>query len=214
MDGITTTERIRSGERPTGSHIPIVAMTAHAMKGDRERCLAAGMDGYVSKPINAQELEDAIAAALHPGSKSHCEDTSAERPPASPQESTVSWSKGQTLEALGGDENLLQEVVRIFLEQAPKHLDALRLAIAQGDAAAIEAAAHSLKGELGYLCVPEIHRRARELEEDGRNSNLAGAAALLPQFEADVSALLHSMRSPMSVSMGQRSAAECSEVHS
>jgi two-component system, sensor histidine kinase and response regulator len=65
MDGIVATERIRECERSTHVHIPIIAMTAHAMQGDRERCLAAGMDGYITKPINADELKVAILAAVH-----------------------------------------------------------------------------------------------------------------------------------------------------
>jgi CheY-like chemotaxis protein len=65
MDGLVATERIREGERSTHGHIPIIAMTAHAMQGDRERCIAAGMDGYITKPINADELDAAILAALH-----------------------------------------------------------------------------------------------------------------------------------------------------
>jgi CheY-like chemotaxis protein len=64
MDGLTATEKIREGEKQTQLHLPIIAITAHAMKGDRERCLEAGMDGYVSKPINRRELEEAIANAL------------------------------------------------------------------------------------------------------------------------------------------------------
>jgi len=123
-------------------------------------------------------------------------------------------SKGQTLEGLGGDENLLQEVTQIFLEEAPKHLVSLRLAIAEGDAPAVESIAHSLKGELGYFSVPEIHQLARELEDRGRNTDLRAAAALLPQFEAHVSALLCSMRAPMSVAAEPQPVAESSEVHS
>ena len=65
MDGLMTTLKIRESERETRIHLPIIAMTAHAMKGDRERCIEAGMDGYVSKPISSPELKEAIAAALH-----------------------------------------------------------------------------------------------------------------------------------------------------
>jgi HPt (histidine-containing phosphotransfer) domain-containing protein len=78
------------------------------------------------------------------------------------------WNMSTTLEQLGGDETLLQEVVEIFLEDAPKQLAALRLAVAQGIAETVETTAHSLKGELGYMGLPEILQRARELEEMGR----------------------------------------------
>ena len=91
MDGLTATGKIREGERQTQSHLPIIAMTAHAMNGDRERCLNAGMDGYIPKPINGQELEKAIAGALYgrdaaqvgKSSKTHEQD-------AAPN-STISW---------------------------------------------------------------------------------------------------------------------------
>jgi two-component system sensor histidine kinase/response regulator len=109
------------------------------------------------------------------------------------------WNMAKTLEQLGGDETLLQEVVEIFLEQVPKHLAALRLAVAQGIAETVETTAHNLKGELGYLGLPEILQKARELEEIGRSNNLEAAASLLSQFEGDISGLLSSIRSAKSV---------------
>jgi HPt (histidine-containing phosphotransfer) domain-containing protein len=103
------------------------------------------------------------------------------------------WNRSVTLERLGGDEKLLHEVMRIFAEEAPKHLSGLRDAIAQQDAGRVERIAHRLQGELGYLTIPEVLLAARELEEKGRNSDFEGALRLLPSFEADVSRLLHLM---------------------
>ena len=71
MDGLSATRKIRESERATRRHLPIIAMTAHAMKGDRERCIEAGMDGYVSKPISSQEVEEAIAGVLAPAGRTH-----------------------------------------------------------------------------------------------------------------------------------------------
>jgi two-component system sensor histidine kinase/response regulator len=210
MDGIAATARIREGELSTLSHIPIVAMTAHTMKGDRERCLAAGMDGYVSKPINAEALEDAIASLLHLRTGGEGQENAEQKP----VEGVTGWNRRETLEGLGGDENLLREVTEIFREQAPKHLDSLRAAIAQQDAKTVETSAHSLKGELGYLSVPEMHRIARELEDAGRNGDLERAATLLPQFEAGLATLLHSMHSPVSVTADLPTPAEYSRVNS
>jgi two-component system sensor histidine kinase/response regulator len=105
------------------------------------------------------------------------------------------WNMAKTLEQLGGDETLLQDVVDIFLEEAPKHLAALRLAVAQGIAETVETTAHTLKGELGYMGPPEISQKANELEEMGRSNDLRGAASLLSQFEADISGLFVSIRS-------------------
>jgi HPt (histidine-containing phosphotransfer) domain-containing protein len=110
------------------------------------------------------------------------------------------WNMSKTLEQLGGDEMLLQEVMEIFLDQAPKHLAALRLAVTQGVAETVETAAHTLKGELGYLGIPEISQRASQIEEMGRCNNVSGAATLLPQFEADVSGLFTAIRSAKALS--------------
>jgi HPt (histidine-containing phosphotransfer) domain-containing protein len=94
-----------------------------------------------------------------------------------------------TLEKLGGDETLLQEVIDIFLEEAPKHLEALRVAVTQGIAEKVETTAHTLKGELAYLGVPEISKRASQIEEMGRSNNIKGVTGLLSPFEADVRSL-------------------------
>jgi HPt (histidine-containing phosphotransfer) domain-containing protein len=101
---------------------------------------------------------------------------------------------GKTLEALGGDEKLLHEVIEIFLEEVPKHMASLRQAIAQGNAEATEMAAHTLKGELGYLGISEVSRKARELEEVARKSDLQSAESIYAGFEAEISEVLISMR--------------------
>ena len=194
MDGIAATKEIRQQEKLSQGHIPIIAMTAHAMKGDRALCLDAGMDGYVSKPISPEEVEAAIFAAIL-GTPSVNNDASpATRQSKMQQGSEVLWDMSATLERLGGDEILLQEVLDIFLDQAPEHLAALRLAVTQGIAETIETAAHSLKGELGYLGIPEISQRASDIEAMGRSKNVRGAASLLSPFEADVKGLLSSVR--------------------
>ncbi len=195
LDGLTATQRIRESEKLTQRHLPIIAMTAYAMKGDRERCIAAGMDGYVSKPINAESLRSAMVNALGGTKVSGQSESSDNHESEAMSQGLVSWSMEQTLEKLGGDEKLLQEVMEIFLEEAPKHISALQIALVQGSGEAVERAAHSLKGELGYLSMSELSSCALDLEEMGRNSDLEGVSRLLPQFEADVSQLLISMRS-------------------
>jgi HPt (histidine-containing phosphotransfer) domain-containing protein len=109
-------------------------------------------------------------------------------------QSAVSWNMEPTLDKLGGDEKLLQEIVAIFLDEAPRHLAILRQALETGNAEGIERAAHSLKGELGYLCVPKLSQAACDLEEKGRNSDLEGVSMLLPGLAAGVSNLLDSIR--------------------
>jgi CheY-like chemotaxis protein len=199
MDGILATKVIREHEKSTHNHIPIIAMTAHAMTGDRARCLAAGMDGFVTKPITPDEVDAAILAALNDTSKVD-RDMGADKQVDKHQEKAIEgselpWDPSTTLEQLGGDETLLQEVIDIFLEEAPKHLAALRVAVEQGIAATVETTAHTLKGEFGYLCVPGISQRASQIEEMGRSNDIRGAAGLLPQFELDIRGLFTAIRS-------------------
>jgi two-component system sensor histidine kinase/response regulator len=195
LDGFLATKIIREHEKSTHTHIPIIAMTAHAMKGDRARCLAAGMDGYVTKPLNPEEVAAAILAVLHEVPEGG-NTTNVDRDMATmKQVSEVPWNMSKTLEQLGGDVTLFQEVMDIFLAEAPKHLAALRLAVKERQAETVETAAHTLKGELGYLGMPEISQRASQIEEMGRAKNISGAATLLAQFETDINGLFTAIRS-------------------
>jgi signal transduction histidine kinase/DNA-binding response OmpR family regulator len=188
MDGLTATRNIRGREKKTGFHIPIVAMTAHAMKGDKERCLEAGMDGYISKPVSSKEIEDMIStiAVTETATPTLIEVQAAPSPP-------IAWDRAKALERVDGDEQLLQEVVQIFLEESPKQLAKLRQAVTVGDADLLERAAHSMKGELGYLAVPDACQKARVLEQMGRTRNLEQAAETLAVLETEVSALAAEM---------------------
>jgi CheY-like chemotaxis protein/HPt (histidine-containing phosphotransfer) domain-containing protein len=196
MDGLTATRRIRESERSSPYHVPIVAMTAHAMKGDRELCIEAGMDEYVSKPINREALQRALAIVLVGRDDAVTQaslTTTAVNEHAKPA-GAVTWDRGQTLERLGGDEKLFHEVIGIFLEEVPQHMACLKQAIVQQNAKAIEEISHKLKGELGYLGIAEVSHIVRELEELGRNSELGGTAALYAVFEAQLSEVLTAMR--------------------
>jgi CheY-like chemotaxis protein/HPt (histidine-containing phosphotransfer) domain-containing protein len=193
LDGLEVTRRIRESEQLTQQHLPIIAMTAHAMKGDRERCLAAGMDGYVSKPISHQllatEIADAVTKTGRPG------------PVAATQEKAprgaagvMAWDRADTLERLGGDEKLVQEVLTIFLREAPRNMVALSEAVVQGNAKVIEEVAHTLRGELGFLGVAAISQKAAELEKLGHTSDLGPAAQIYERLEADFSQLCTAIR--------------------
>jgi two-component system, sensor histidine kinase and response regulator len=195
MDGLTATRKIREEEKYSGIHLPIIAMTAHAMKGDRERCPEAGVDDYVSKPVNARTLMDCISAVL-----SACGGRERNRVRQTDKPETVcgtqaQWDSVRTLEMLGRDENLLREVIAIFLAETPKKMANLRQALEQGDADSVEKIAHSLKGELGYLAIPEVAQKARALEQMGRKSDLQNATTLLTTLNNELSAVLASMRS-------------------
>jgi two-component system sensor histidine kinase/response regulator len=193
MDGIEATRRIRNEESSTGAHIPIIAITAHAMKGDRERCLEAGMDGYISKPINKTALLSVIGDAMRPrpDMEMHREWSDG----AGPARGTaLRLDTGGLLERLGGDEGLFHEVIEIFLEEAPKSLERLRAALDAGDGEATERIAHSMKGELGYLGVEEVSQQARELEESGRNGDMERARRILASFEPNISLITDALR--------------------
>jgi two-component system, sensor histidine kinase and response regulator len=194
MDGLTATRKIRESEKSTQRHLPIVAMTAHAMKGDRERCIEAGMDGYVSKPISSLLLEEALVGALRSRNDAPIVSSSIARQAAGTPPGTISWDLGNTLERLGGDEKLLHEVLEIFLEEVPNHMAALKNAIVQGNTKAVEEISHTLRGELGYLGVPVVSDRARELEELGRQSDLRRAEELYTLFQSELSHVLNSAR--------------------
>ncbi|HXM12411.1 MAG: response regulator [Candidatus Sulfotelmatobacter sp.] len=189
MDGLTATKSIREREKQTGLHLPIIAMTAHAMKGDRERCLEAGMDGYISKPVSGKRIEQTIASLLI---------SEADVRPLPIVKvipgSLVLWDRAKSLKRVDGDEQLLHEIVQIFLEESPKQLAELKRAVTEGNAELVERTAHGLKGELSYLSMPTVSQRAHELERMGRECNLDHAAELFAVFETEVSAVAAKMR--------------------
>jgi PAS domain S-box-containing protein len=191
LGGLEATEHIRAGERGTGRHVPIIALTAHAMKGDREKCLAAGMDAYLSKPIQARELLHALAA-LAPGS--------APAAPAAPArdggDQLVDWA--QALAGTGGDAELLQELVRLFLAECPGWLAQIRDAIARQDPAQLRRAAHTLKGTLCTLGARPASAVAQRLELMGRTAELGGSEKTLAELEAVLDQLRPALAAPPS----------------
>jgi CheY-like chemotaxis protein len=193
MDGLTATQHIRELEKKTGGHLPIVAMTARAMRGDREECLTAGMDGYISKPIAPEELEAALLQHADSAGRSlpvH------EATPSDPAPVAEGWDAHKFLEKLGGDKNLLREITDIFLDETPKLIARLQQAIQAGNAELVETTAHSLKGGLSYFGSAGTNQ-ARELERMGREKNLTEAAGVLTAFLNEVNALMNRVRQEM-----------------
>jgi PAS domain S-box-containing protein len=182
MDGLEATSAIRSWEKAAGTHIPIMAMTAHAMKGDRERCLAAGMDGYISKPIRTRELEEAIAQLI-----------SLSKPSKVSLFSEGSHADGvidhaALLAGVDGDRRLLREFVRLFLADCPQRLAEIKEAIRRGDAGALGRAAHTLKGSVGNFAAQKAFAASQRLEKMSRDGDLdnAGEACVMLESELEV----------------------------
>ncbi|SIO65073.1 Signal transduction histidine kinase [Singulisphaera sp. GP187] len=168
MDGLEATACIRAKERGTGRHIPIVAMTAHAIKGDREHCLQAGMDGYVSKPIEISDLLQAIADVAHNTTAGLIRPEGlpeATPPPDDPE--GVLPDRNALLERVGGSREKLEKLVAVFQGEVSRSLAEIRAAIDLGDATRIERAAHSLKGAIGVFSKAAAYHVAETLESMG-----------------------------------------------
>jgi CheY-like chemotaxis protein len=179
MDGLEATQAIRQQEQGSGRHLPIIALTAHAMKGDRERCLAAGADGYVSKPLQPYELYQTIDAAVPPAPGGPLPPSppppAVERVQESPSAPPV-FDRAEAMRRVGGDETILQEVAAMFLDECPRWQIAIQQAIREGDSKALQRAAHTLKGAVGIFSCRAAFEAAQNLETLGRKGDLSTAA--------------------------------------
>jgi two-component system sensor histidine kinase/response regulator len=183
MDGMEATAAIRQREKNSGKHVPILAMTAHAMRGDKERCLASGMDGYISKPIQPVELfaeiERCVAASPESGAMTK-----------NSQEPDEQIDRVALLERVEGDQELLAELIRLFQEDAPRLLSTMRETLQRGDMSALEMSAHSLKGAVSNLSAKATAAAALRLEYDAKNKDAESAKESLMELERAVTHLL------------------------
>jgi two-component system, sensor histidine kinase and response regulator len=171
MDGLEATRAIREKEKTTGGHIPIVAVTAHAMKGDEDRCLAAGMDLYLTKPLRTQELLATLEEITkREGSAGHAAD-------ALPKKSSAdAVDLADVLERLDGDRTLFDELTHVFQEDCPKTLDGMRRAIALHDPKSLERLAHTLKGSSANLSAFAVSQAAGEIERLAQSDGVGGTS--------------------------------------
>ena len=183
MDGFEATSAIRSKEKGTGSHIPIVALTASAMKGDRERCLEAGMDAYVSKPLRAKELLEVVEGFLPPRGEGDSNGAGDEQP------STPAFDRDTVLSRFDGDAELLEEVTDLFFDEAPGLISKIRDAVARRDSQALETAAHKMKGSVGNFGAKGAFDAANMLEAMGRKGALSGAEEAGERLETEIGRL-------------------------
>ncbi|MER3414743.1 MAG: hypothetical protein C4297_00820 [Gemmataceae bacterium] len=175
MDGLDATRAIRKLEEGSGRHTPIIALTAHALKGDKERCLQAGMDGYLAKPLRAVELYRAVESSAIPPSQ----ETQILHLPAWQQDFMLPVA----LERVGGDLQLLREVVQAFLEELPEVLSQVHQALARRDLTSLAGAAHRLKGSLDALGAKPAWELALHLEQACRAHAQQDPAALVQRLE-------------------------------
>jgi two-component system sensor histidine kinase/response regulator len=188
MDGMEATAVIRARDKVHCVHTPILAMTAHAMKGDREKCLEAGMDGYVAKPIRAADLFAEIERLVSDTSAPAAQ--SAPAVMAEPANGEV-LDRAAFFERIEGDTDLLADMVGLFLRECPCHLVAIREAVACGDARTLERAAHTLKGSVSNFAAPAAAAAVLRLERMGREGDLARAAEDCAALEMELERLKH-----------------------
>jgi two-component system sensor histidine kinase/response regulator len=186
MDGFQATAAIRSKEHGTGRHIPIIALTAHAMKEDRDRCLQAGMDGYVSKPIRQDKLRQAIEDCA-----SLIRQTAHAGPPDGASGSPMDLAAA--LARVDGDRGFLGEMAEMFLEESPRLLAQIRHAVAACDPAGLVAPAHTLKNWAGNFVAPAASEAVTELEALGRAGALATSATALATLGREIERLRGAM---------------------
>ena len=167
LSGLEATAAIRAREQDAGAHVPIIAMTAHAMQGDRERCLEAGMDAYLSKPLLPALLFETIQAVVTAGAEADS-------------------TPDALLDRFDGDQDLLAELAGIFVDDTPGRLAALRTAARDGDSQALEAAAHLLRGSVSIFGAPEACDAALRLEEMGRSGAWEGVPGALAALEREI----------------------------
>jgi len=186
MDGLEATRKIREREKGTSRHIPIVALTAHSMKGDRERFLAGGMDDYLSKPLDAGQLYRILAKHLS---------AAGEQEPA-PQ---IAPGAGvldvhDLYDRLGDDRELARELLAVFLEEHARMSGGLEKALRAGDAMALKIAAHGLKGMAANISAGALRDASLQIEKAADRGDLAAAGGLLQKLQAVMRATLDRVR--------------------
>ncbi|MCO6043702.1 response regulator [Aeoliella sp. ICT_H6.2] len=196
LDGFDATAAIRAWEKTSGRHTPIIAMTAHAMKGDRERCMAAGMDDYVAKPFRPQELFAAVENVPAGEASGEAELTS----PKTTESITItkpappSFDYERALENVGGGEALLLEMINLFEVECPKQMSDIEEAYQAGDCEMVMRSAHTLKSTVGLFAADSAAAVAKRIEYMGRDGVLDEFPVQWKQLISLVEDLLDALR--------------------
>jgi two-component system sensor histidine kinase/response regulator len=187
MSGLQATAAIRAEERGTGRHLPIIAMTAHAIKGDREVCLEGGMDGYLSKPVRAEDLLRQIEECV-PGSHSR------NAPPSVVAKQPAPFDEAEYLARMGGTQDSCAPIVEAFLVECPELMSGLGSALKRKDSAELARLAHALKGAIANFTQDATFQSCVRLELLAKEADLHHAAEAFKQLKVDVDALMKSLK--------------------
>ena len=199
MDGLEATIAIRHREVSTGKHVPIIAITAHAMKGDRESCLAAGMDAYISKPVHIEELLQVTEGLTrHVGP--------IDRSPEPGPVNAMTIDREAALQRVEGDEVLLADLAKLFCDESPRMLSVIQEAITRKNAESLERGAHSLKGSVATFSAQRAFNLALQLERLGRANDFDNAESIFNLLASEVE------RVKAALSLMQRQPNEGSEI--
>jgi len=188
MDGLEATRQIRSPQSQVRNpKIPIIAMTAYAMVGDREKCLEAGMNDYVSKPISLRSLAAAVEKWL-PKDKDHPGRLKMERrsKPADRRRASAPsvWDRSIMQERLMGDDALTRKITGVFLADIPRRIEALRRFLQTGDARGVQREAHTIKGAAANVGGEILHHAALAMEQAAQASDTNAIEACMTQLES------------------------------
>jgi CheY-like chemotaxis protein len=183
MDGLEATAAIRERERKTGGRIPVIAMTAHAMKGDRERFLEAGMDGYIAKPIDIEQLYEAVEKVAPGAGETSTGDD------GEPQEERA-LDPEEAMRRAGGEVDVLRELVGVFFEECPMLTEVIRQSIASGNASELKRAAHTLKASVLALAARPAAEAALRIETMAQKGSLDKAREAWPALKEEIDRLL------------------------
>ena len=179
MDGFEATRAIRAREKTTGAHLPIIAMTAHAVKGYKEKCLEAGMDGYISKPVMIPELLESI--------RQNVPDKTASKKQIDPGDELTAAGPEITLKrllvAFNGDVEWFKEIFALFVEKYPEQIESMRVAIGKNDGQQLGKVAHSFKGSVSLFAISEIVELVFKLELMGKENSLQEAKQVLSKLK-------------------------------